>query len=407
MTAWYLAVRYLGNIRKFFNLSISLSVLGMTIGVASLVVSMAVFSGYVSTLERTVQDAVGHLIIMKRGVTDKDELLREISPYVPGLVAATPYLYAEAILAQKGQITGILVEGIEESSVHKVLNLKARLIDGSLDLSAGSDPEAPKALIGKGIAKRFNLKVGDTFRVVIPLAAEFENSNFRPKLGKFTVAGIVNYGRYDYDARYVVMPLEKLQEFSESKGRISGYRMRVQDPKQTPQIVLALYDKFGSAISAKDWRVMNQNLFEAAKLEKAVLFFVLMILVVAAAFNIANTLFISVVQRYRDISVLKTLGAPSRMIQWLFTAQGLIVGAVGATTGIIVGLLLCRAFEWLQVAYKIIPAEVYKLDHIDLDVRLLDLALIVAAALAVCFIATLVPSRRGAKISPVEGLRYE
>lgn len=407
MTAWYLAVRYLGSIRQFFNMSISLSVLGMMIGVSSLVVSMAVFSGYVTTLEKTVQDAVGHLIVAKRGVTDKEELFKDISPYVPGMVAETPYLYAEAILANKGQVTGVVIEGIDEATVHKVLNFKSRLIDGTLDLSTGSTDEAPKVLIGKGIAKRFGFKVGDTFRIVIPLASEFEASAIKPKLGKFTVAGIVNFGRYDFDARYVVMPIHRLQEFGDIGKRVSGYRIRIEDPKKTPGIILALRNKFGTNISAKDWREMNQNLFEAAKLEKAVLFFVLMILVVAAAFNIANTLFISVVQRYRDISVLKTLGAPSWMIHWVFTVQGLIVGSVGAILGIVVGLMLCRLFEWVQVAYKIIPPEIYKLDHIDLDVNFLDLLVIVLAALLVCFIATWVPSRRGAKISPVEGLRYE
>ena len=142
-------------------------------------------------------------------------------------------------------------------------------------------------------------------------------------------------------------------------------------------------------------------------MEKAVLFFVLMILIVAAAFNIANTLFISVVQRYRDISVLKPLGAPDRMIRRVFTCQGLMVGSVGAVLGIVVGLIVCRLFEWAQVRWELIPAEVYKLDHIKLQVRGMDLLAIVGVSLLVCFIATLVPSRRGSKISPVEGLRYE
>jgi len=131
------------------------------------------------------------------------------------------------------------------------------------------------------------------------------------------------------------------------------------------------------------------------------------VLVVAAAFNIANMLFISVVQRYRDISVLKTLGAPNRMIARIFTTQGFVVGLIGATLGISLGLIACRAFEFAQTRWKIIPAEVYKLDHIQLRVQPLDLLAILGASLLVCLIATLVPSRRGAKVSPVEGLRYE
>ena len=150
----------------------------MTIGVSSLVVSMAVFSGYVSTLEKTVQDAVGHLLVLKRGAADQQEMFTELKPLLQGLVAETPFVYTEAILAQKGRIGGVMIEGIEESTVHKVLNLKARLIEGSIDLSQ-SPPGAPKALIGKGIASKFNLKIGDTFRVVVPLPGEFQASTFK------------------------------------------------------------------------------------------------------------------------------------------------------------------------------------------------------------------------------------
>lgn len=407
MTSWYLAFRYLGSVRRFFNLSTSLSVLGMVIGVSSLVVSMAVFSGYVSTLEQTVQDAVGHLLVGKRGSADQEQMLEEIQPLVTGLVARTPFVYSEAILAHQGKVGGVLIEGIEAETFHKVLNLKPRLISGSLDLTEGSDPEAPKVLIGKRIAQKYGLKVGDVFRLVVPLNNEFDSGSFRPKLGRFTVAGVINFGRYDFDARYVMMDLQVVQEFVEIGKKITGYRLRLEDPYKARAVAYEIATRFPSAYWSKDWQDVNRNLFEAAKLEKAVLFFVLMILVVAAAFNIANTLFISVVQRYRDISVLKTMGAPDAMIRQIFAAQGLIVGAVGAVLGIIVGLLLCQFLEWLLVAYDIIPAEVYKLDRIDLDVRGSDLLAILVVSLFICFIATLVPSRRGARITPVEGLRYE
>lgn len=405
MTAWWIAFRYFGSWRRFFNLSTGLAALGMTIGVASLVVSMAVFSGYTSTLEKTVQDAVGHIIILKRGTADQTEMLNEIKPLLTDVVAETPFVYAEAILAHKGKISGILIEGIEDSTVHQVLNLKSRLIAGQVHVNRQGG--IPRVLIGKGIAEKYGLKVGDEIRIVVPLANEYQAQSFRPKLGKFQVTGIINYGRYDFDSRYVVMDIGELQDFIEIGHRITGYRVRLKDPQEARAVTLAISNKFGPGYWARDWFDVNRNLFEAARLEKKVLFFVLMILIVAAAFNIANTLFISVVKRYRDISVLKTLGAKDKLIRRVFTAQGLIVGAVGAGGGIGVGLLACRAFEWAQVHWKIIPADVYKLDHIDLEVRGQDLLVILGVSLLVCFIATLVPSRRGAKISPIEGLRYE
>ncbi len=378
----------------------------MAIGVSSLVVSMAVFSGYVSTLEKTVQDAVGHILIIKRGSADQNEMLKEIQPMIRGRQAETPFIYAEAILAHQGKISGVVVEGVDLDTFDKVLNLRDRVIEGSFDLGKTAKGEQ-NALIGKGIAKKFGLKVGDTFRIVIPLSTEFQAASFRPKLGKYRVAGIVNFGRYDFDTRYVVMSIEQVQEFAEMGNKITGYRFKIDEPYEARAISAEIGNKFGSAYWSRDWQEVNRNLFEAAKLEKAVLFVVLMILVVAAAFNIANTLFVSVVQRYRDISVLKTLGATDGFIRSIFTAQGLMVGAVGASLGIVVGLLLCRLVEWAQVRWQLIPPEVYKLDHIKLDVQISDLLVIVGVSLMICFIATLVPSRRGSRISPVEGLRYE
>lgn len=406
MTSWWLAFRYFGSFRRFFNLSTTLAVLGMAIGVSSLVVSMAVFSGYVSTLEKTVQDAVGHILIIKRGSADQNEMLKEIQPMIRGRQAETPFIYAEAILAHQGKINGVVVEGVDLDTVDQVLNLRDRVIDGSFDLGKTAKGEQ-NALIGKGIAKKFGLKVGDTFRIVIPLSTEFQAASFRPKLGKYRVSGIVNFGRYDFDTRYVVMSIEQVQDFAEMGKKITGYRFKIDEPYEARAISAEIGNKFGSAYWSRDWQEVNRNLFEAAKLEKAVLFVVLMILVVAAAFNIANTLFVSVVQRYRDISVLKTLGATDGFIRSIFTAQGLMVGAVGASLGIVVGLLLCRLVEWAQVRWQLIPPEVYKLDHIKLDVQISDLLVIVSVSLLICFIATLVPSRRGSRISPVEGLRYE
>jgi lipoprotein-releasing system permease protein len=390
----------MGSLRQLFSLSTALSVLGMVIGVASLVVSMAVFSGYNKTLEGTVQDAVGHVIVIKRGAADQPNLVQQLEADVPSLVAETPFLYAEAILAHQGKINGVLIEGVDEASVHKVLKLDNRLTSGEFKFHPDSDG-LPKVVIGKGIADRFKLKVGDQLRIVVPLAGEYQTQNFRPKVGQFKVAGVINYGRYDFDSRYMVMALKDVQSFAEVGSRITGYRLLLNDPGKARKVAQLLIEKYSPNLWARDWMDVNPNLFEAALLEKQILFFVLMILVVAAAFNVTNTLFISVVQRYRDISVLKTLGATNKFVAMIFTAQGLIVGGLGALVGILVGLLLCEAFDWSQRRWQIIPADVYKLDHIQLQVQWLDLFFILGATLVVCFIATLDPARRGARISPI------
>src|SRR5665213_2890393 len=245
MTSAWLAFRYFGSWRRFFTLTTTLSVVGMAIGVASLVVSMAVFSGYVSTLEQTVQDAVGDILVVKRGSADQEDMLKSIKPLVPGLVAQTPFVYAEAILPNKGKINGVLIEGIDEATVRSVLNLDSHVIAGKLDL-AHAEGELPKVMIGKGIAERFQLKVGDTISIVIPLATEFQASSFRPKLGKFQIAGIINYGRFDFDSRYIEMTIADAQQFVELGKRITGYRLKIADPYQARRIVQDITAKFGA-----------------------------------------------------------------------------------------------------------------------------------------------------------------
>ncbi len=406
MTAGWLALRYFGSWRKFFTLTTTLSVVGMAIAVSSLVVSMAVFSGYVSTLEQTVQDAVGHILIFKRTAGDQAEMLNEIAPLVEGLEGKTPFVYYEAIMAHKGKINGVLIEGIEPETVGDVLRLDRRLIAGTMDLRPGRK-KLPRVLIGKGIAQKFGLSVGDRLNLVVPLVNDFQQSGFRPKLRKFEVAGVINFGRFDFDSRYVVMEMKEAQKFIELGNRVTGYRLKIRDPYRAKAVVDAISAKFGSKYWVRDWQDVNRNLFEAAKLEKVVLFFILMILIVAAAFNITNTLFISVVQRYRDISVLKTMGATNGFIRRIFAYQGLIVGSIGALVGIFLGIGLCSLLEVAIDRWQLIPAEVYKLDRIELEVRALDLLLILVSSTVICYLATWFPSRRGSRISPVEGLRYE
>jgi lipoprotein-releasing system permease protein len=413
MTAFWLAYRYFGSWRKFFNLSTVLSIVGMTIGVGTLVVSMAVFSGYTQTLERTVQDTIGHLTIyhLKSSSSAKlgeisEDVLKEVRPLITGFVAETPFVQAEGMLAHGGKINSVGMEGVDQSTIFKVLNLNLRLISGQVDFSTSAEGN-PKALIGKGIAEKFGLKVGDVFRIVIPLSKDFQTNSFRRKLGKFEVAGVINFGRYDYDIRYILVGLPQLQEFAELGHKPTGFRVRISDPELAHTIAQNISDKFHPEFAVADWYSANRILFEASRLEKRILFFVLMILVVAAAFNIANTLFISVVRRYHDISVLKTLGATNGLVRMVFSAQGLMVGAVGSISGVAVGLFLCRVLVWIQMRWQIVPREVYKLDYIEIHSSFSDIFMIVGTSLAICFLATLVPSHRGSQVSPVEGLRYE
>lgn len=397
--------RLMKSSRHFWSLTTILSLVGMMLGVASLVVAMSVVSGYETTLKHTVIDVVGHLLVMKRGEEDQRAALQEIKPYVVGLKASTPFLYSEAVLAHEGQISGVIVEGVEEETVHEVLNLKGRLIAGEFDLS--SKDGISGALIGKALMKKHDLKLGDVFRVVTPIAEEFDPSHFRPHMERLYVAGVLDLGRHDYDSRYVITDLAVAQAFAQVGDRVSGYRLRLENDKDTRQSSLQILNALGYSYWTRDWQEVNRNLFEAVRLEKVVIFFVLLIMVVAASFNISSTLFVSVVQKFHDISVLKTLGASPGLILRIFTLQGLLIGFIGSLLGLALGLLACYMFLFAQDKWGLISGEIYKLDKIYVELRWLDLAAIFFASLLICFVTTLAPALRGAKLPPVEGLRYE
>lgn len=405
-TLLWLLKHYIKGRHRLFDLTTWLSIFGMALAVACLVVTMAVVSGYISTLQRSIQDAFGHLIVTKRGMADPGEMLKEIGPGIPGMVASTPFLMVEAIVAREGKLSGVIFEGIDPESVDSVLNIRQRLIAGAFELGSGEE-ESPLVLIGKGVAEKFHLKVGDELKAVIPLSSEFDKSAFRPKLGKFKVGGVLDFGRYDFDSHYVVVNIRAAQIFAEMDRKVTGLRFKLRDPMKAGAVGRAISDRYGYRYWTRDWVEVNKNLFEAAQLEKTVIFFVLLILIVAASFNVTSTMFVSVMRRYPDISILRTLGSRRNIIRGLFIAQGLIVGWIGAGLGVLLGLFLCFGFERAERWFSLIPSQVYKLDKIQVDVRAIDVFWILLAASIICLISTLIPAEQGARVEPVDGLRYE
>ncbi|MCB0407924.1 MAG: ABC transporter permease [Bdellovibrionales bacterium] len=403
--ALYLAFHYIFWGKRHLPLTTVLAVVGMAIGVASLIVAMAVMSGFESTLQKTVVDIAGHLMILKRGAEDQHQALEEVKPLLDGYVASTPFLFLEAVLAEKGQVAGVGIEGLDEKTFPQVLKVEKRVQEGQLSFIKTND--LPGIVIGKGIAKSFQLKVGDTIRLVIPISKGYGGSNFKPKMKKFVINGIVSFGLEEFDSRYIMMDLNEAQNFANVEGHITGFKIKMKTDEQALQASLRIANEKGQAYYISDWQEGNRNLFEAVALEKWIVFFVLLIIVIVACFNIAGTLFISVIRRFKDISVLKTMGASSHFILKIFSIQGMVLGALGTFFGLLLGLAACYGFLYLQSQYGVISSEVYKLDKIELDFEFLDFIIIFSASMLICFLATLAPARRGALLNPVEGLQYK
>lgn len=403
----WIAWRLLISRKTLFGGSAPLSLLGLILGVAALVASMAVMSGFESTLKNAMADVSGHAQVVKRSRFPDDwkELESRIRQAEPTLVDSSRFVFIEAILAREGKISGILIQGVDPDRVNKVLNFKSRVVSGSVDLSPESS--TPLALIGKGLAKNMDLKVGDHFRVVVPVADAVDPSAFKRRVGEFQVQGILDLGKYDWNERFILTDLKAAQEVAAIGDRYSGLILRFEDINYARKAAFNLSQVMGSPYWVRDWRDANENLFEAISVERPGIFFVVLIITLVAAFNVSSTLFVNVVRRYKDIAILKTVGLSQKDIVKIFALQGFFMGGIGLFFGFLLGFILCLLFQFAQSRLGLVAGEVYRLDAIDLNIRWVDSLAICIATLLICFVATLAPARRGGKLSPVEGLRSE
>ncbi len=404
---FWIVRRLVASGRKLLSLVSILSLVGMTLGVACLVVAMAVTSGFEKTLKQAVVDVFGHVLVVRQ--TDHPQTLEEVAVKIkklaPSMLAYTPFFQFDGVLAYDKRITGVVVQGLELSSVEAVLNIRSRVILGEFKFSS-SDGVAV-ALIGKGIAKKFSLKLGDEFKIVLPSPSKQSATDFSPKVRIFKVGGVLDLGKNDYDERYVVTDLKSAQIFAGVGDNFSGIRLRLKNENLANEVAQALSEGLGSTYWTMSWKDVNKNLFEAIGLERITIFFVLLVMVLAASFNISSNLYVSVLQKYREISILKAIGFSSRDIQKLFSLHGLILGLVGIVCGVLLGLVLCVLFIIVQKFFVILPGDVYRLDNIGVDIRFVDMVAIVGSAILICLISSLAPAYRGSKLKPVEGLRYE
>ncbi|WP_413294396.1 FtsX-like permease family protein [Bdellovibrio sp. HCB185ZH] len=403
----WIAWKLLNSKRTLFGGAAPLALFGLVLGVASLVVSMAVMSGFETTLQKAMTDVSGYVQVVKRSRFPDDwrELEEKIRKADPKLVSSARFVYVEGIMAHNGQISGVLIEGIDKDRVNETLNLGSRVKEGSADLSEPSD--VPLALIGSGLAKKMGLQIGDQFRVVLPIADSSDPSSFNRKVGTFKLQGVVELGKYEWNERFIMIDLKVAQNVAAIGDRYTGLMLKFDDAAYAREAGFRISTALGAPYWVRDWRDSNENLFDAVAVERPVIFFVVSIIIFVAAFNISSSLFVNVMQRFKDIAILKTVGVSRKDIIKIFAAQGLILGGAGLILGFILGLILCVLFNWAQGRLGLISGAVYRVDSIQVNVRFLDTVAICCATMLICFLATLAPAKRGADLNPMEGLRNE
>lgn len=423
----FLAARYLKPKRTFLAVITLISVIGVTLGITVLILVMSVMTGFERELQRKVIGFDAHLLVTDNGLIDGWKDLAKAAEGTPGVVAAAPFVQGPVIVEFHHQRLAPKIRGIDSVREQKVGDLSKFLVSGKLDLSGDS------AVVGSELARTLGLQVGDTLTVYSPgnLGEVIDQlDRLKAKTGKasggdidslrqmvlpsqLTVTGIFESGRYVYDSEFLLVPLHIGQELYGLGGSVHGLSVRTVDPDRAAEIREGLRKRIPETLSCSTWMDMNRQLFDAIAMERHVMFFLLMFIILVAAFGIMNTLITVTVQKTREIGVLKALGARTWQIVSVFLAQGMVVGLIGVASGLALGMSLIRyrnqVSTWLSstLGVEIFPRSVYQFNEIPAEVVPTDVALICVSAFLICSVAALVPAWIASRLDPVKALRYE
>ncbi|WP_025324352.1 lipoprotein-releasing ABC transporter permease subunit [Deferrisoma camini] len=400
----WVALRYLRGRRRerFISLITWISVGGVAVGVTALIVVLSVMTGFERDLRDKILGTNAHVVVYPMGgtLTDYRRVTRKVRA-VEGVVAATPFVSGQVMLVYGGNVTAALLRGVDPETAGDATDLSRFLVEGSLsDLTR----DGPGVILGRELARNLGILVGDTVQLVSP-AGGLTPLGLVPRIRAFRVKGLFASGMYEYDTGIVVTSLAEAQDFLRLGDGVSGIEVRVADLYDARRAARRIESVLGAGYWARDWMEMNRNLFSALKLEKTAMFIILALIVVVAAFNIAATLIMVVLEKSREIGVLKSMGATARTIRRIFVAEGMVIGGLGTAMGLIGGWGLCSLLE--RYRFIRLPSDVYYIDTLPVVMEPEVFLIVAGCALALCFLATLYPSWQAARMDPVEILRYE
>jgi lipoprotein-releasing system permease protein len=404
----FISLRYLKAKRKqvFISIITILSMAGVALGVMALIIVLSVMSGFEEDLKKKILGTNAHLVVLQQGsgMRDYREILKKVEE-VRGVRAATPFIFTQAMLSSDNNVHGIVLRGIDPSTAGKVINIENTLKKGSMANLQKADGEGqPGIFIGKELAQTLGVMLDDTVVVVSPLGA-LGPLGTGPPMKKFRVSGIFDSGMYEYDTSMAYISLSSAQKFLGMGDAVTGLEVKVEDIYSVKKIGDRIRKDLGFPFWTKDWMQMNRSLFAALKLERTVMFIILVLIVLVAAFGIVSTLIMVVMEKNKDIAILKSMGATARSIMRIFITQGLIIGIVGTLFGLLGGYGVCTLLAKYQ--FIALPSDIYYISRLPVKMDILDFVLVALSAMAISFIATLYPSWQAARLDPAESLRYE
>lgn len=416
----FISLRYLRARRReaFISLITIISTVGVMIGVMTLNITLSVITGFEEDLRDRILGFNPHIMVSSVGGTTSDyKQAVEKARQVPGVAAAAPFIYSQVMVSSRQSVSGVLVRGLDPSHASDVVDLFHHLKDGSVE-GLGREQEVTirdsegertvtlsGVIIGQALARQLGVLVGDPITVVSPLNTSPGPLGMVPKVKRFVVAGTFDSGMYNYDEGLMMMSLADAQSFFGLGDRVTGIEVRVQDIYAAPTVARRLETALGFPYKARDWTEINRNIFAALALEKTVYFLVLLLIVLVAAFNIIATLIMVVMEKRKDVAILKSMGATNQSIGRIFVYKGTIISVIGTLLGTAFGYGGC----WLLDRYHFIdlPPDVFYVSTVPVKIYPENFLMVGAASILICLLATIYPARQAARLAPVEVLRYE
>ncbi|MFN0185362.1 MAG: lipoprotein-releasing ABC transporter permease subunit [Aquabacterium sp.] len=413
---WQVGWRYTragraGRRNGFISFISGVSVLGIALGVAALIIVLSVMNGFQKEVRDRMLGVIAHVEVFDRqggALADWQDTVRRARTH-PAVRGAAPYIAAQSLLVRGDDTRGAVIRGIDPAAEVQVTGIARQLRSGgSLDVL---QPGAWRIVLGQELARALGVQVGDSVTLVAP-GGQVTPAGVLPRLKTFTVGAIFEAGHYEYDSALALIHLEDAQRLYRLEGP-SGVQLRLADVQQARTVAYELADRLGADVVVRDWTRTNRQWFDAVQIEKRMMAIILTLIVAVAAFNLVSTLVMTVTDKRADIAILRTLGASPGSIMAVFVIQGVTAGVLGTLAGVGLGLLTAYNVDVIVPAIErvlgvsFLPGSIYLISRMPSDPQMADVGPIAAVSLVLALLATLYPSWRASRVNPAEALRYE